>query len=762
MEEKRSAQRDGKEDRIEDRPENTREEGRAEDKEAEPADLQKERRHLAETIELAGMWLIRAEDANERSRQDIADLKKELREETSHGFSNLYASDDFEAMAELAQYAAPINDKLVRYDEVEREITRLHKVMLAPYFARIDFRFEGEEDYERIYIGRSALKEAKGYEMAVYDWRSPIAGMFYRYVTGPASYEAPQGTIRGDINKKRQYEIRDGQLAYYFDADVQIVDEFLKQMLSGNASPKMKTVVETIQKEQDVVIRDLTSDLVMVQGVAGSGKTSIALHRAAYLMYQGLSERLGANNILIISPNTLFEQYISEVLPELGEEDVASLVFGDIMKEALPGIQIQTRNEFYDRMITGKGAGAFIKRSMEYKSSGDFIALLDRLIADIPKRFIPYTDVRYEGVLILTAREVEDKVCAGLDVTPIGRKVRLIQDYIVEQIAYLRRRRVSQEEADTIRKETLSFLHLDLVRIYRRLFLDEAYFRFLSKGMTLPADIGAIIAHTKKNLSGERLFYDDAVALTYLKMRVDGTDAYRNIKQVVIDEAQDYYPIQYETYRCMFPGAKFTILGDINQTLDKEENIGFYRMIAESLGRKKASLVTLRKSFRCTKEILAFSEQFLEGFPATESFNRSGEAPEVISVPDMDTLLSRILSETAVCREKGYASVGLICKNRAHAQRIYEGLRDRLDLTLVGDGRTREIGGVFAIPVYMSKGLEFDAVLIVDGDERTYRSADDKKLLYVASTRALHRLTYLCVGRPARWVGTGTAVTSGE
>ena len=215
------------------------------------------------------------------------------------------------------------------------------------------------------------------YDMFVYDWRSPIASVFYRFVTGQAFYDAPVGRITGEVSLKRQYEINKGVLEYFFDADVQIVDEFLRKLLSQNNSSKMKTIVETIQKEQDIVIRDMENDLMMVQGVAGSGKTSIALHRAAYLMYQGLSTKLSANNIIIISPNTIFEQYISNVIPELGEDNVVSVVFEEMLAVILQNQQIQSRNQFLENLITSTGYRNIIKNSIEFKTSRQFMEILN-------------------------------------------------------------------------------------------------------------------------------------------------------------------------------------------------------------------------------------------------------------------------------------------------------------------------------------------------------------------------------------------------
>ena len=303
----------------------------AENKQAETA---YEEERLRQTIAIAKEQLEQARKSAEEKKAEIIEAKKEMRENTVHGILNLWSSEDFEALAELNQYANPVVDKIVGYEEEENKIFLLENMVKSPYFARIDFQFEGEEEYEQIYIGHSSLKKDAYQEMYVYDWRSPIASVFYRFMTGEAFYEAPGGRINGRLRLKRQYEIKNGVLEYFFDADVQVIDEFLRQLLSQNTSAKMKSIVETIQKKQDIVIRDMENDLLMVQGVAGSGKTSIALHRAAYLMYQGLQSRLSANNIMILSPNTVFEQYISNVLPELGESNVVSAVFEDILEKS--------------------------------------------------------------------------------------------------------------------------------------------------------------------------------------------------------------------------------------------------------------------------------------------------------------------------------------------------------------------------------------------------------------------------------------------
>jgi DNA helicase-2/ATP-dependent DNA helicase PcrA len=640
----------------------------------------------------------------------------------------------------------PVVDKIADYEAVENNIRLLENLIKSPYFARIDFKYEDEEQAEPIYIGRTSLKKDNSYERFVHDWRSPIASVFYRFVTGPVYYDAPVGRITGEVNLKRQYEIHNSMMEYFFDADVQIVDEFLRILLSQNTSPKMKTIVETIQKEQDIVIRDMENDLMMVQGVAGSGKTSIALHRAAYLMYQGLSTKLSANNIIIISPNTLFEQYISSVLPELGENNVVSMIFEELLSLVLEKERIQSRNQFLECLITSTGHRNIIKSSIEFKTSMLFKEILSRFIDDLPNRWIEFEDIHYENKLIISKEQIRDIVLRRGDV-PLNVKLKQLEEYILELVRESTEERISRSERMIILKNILKFTELKVENLYYRLFHDKAYFLGLAKELTLSIDIDDIIEYTQENLNSRNLHYDDAIALTYLKLKLFGTtNEYRNIKQVVIDEAQDYYPLQYEIFNMQFPNSKFTILGDMNQTLEKQEDISLYEQIGKILNKRKASLITMDKSFRCTNEILQFGLKFIDQNPEIKSFNRKGEEPQIHTASDQADLNDMIITEVQICQELGYRTIGLICKSEKSAQSLYHSLKDSLEVTLIKNESSTDLQGVFIIPVYLSKGLEFDAVLICDTDAVTYHTKDDKKYLYIACTRALHRLNLFCKG----------------
>ena len=720
-----------------------------------------EETHLREILEEAERQLKQAHEAVERKETELQELKREIRENTEHGAADLSTTDGFEALVELNQSIAPVTNLVADYDETMRKIHRLNNLIKCPYFARIDFCFEGEEIPEQIYIGKTSLTGEKAVEIYVYDWRSPIASVFYRFMTEEAFYDAPAGRITGRVELKRQYEIRDSRLLYFFDTDRSINDEILKQLLSKNTSPKMKTIVETIQKEQDIVIRNLESDLLMIQGVAGSGKTSIALHRAAYLMYQGLQSRLAANNILILSPNSTFEPYISEVLPELGEENAVSMVFEDILRsllgekvmwKAAPGQEesgngqtgvgrIQTQREFLENAVANGAWGDYMKKSMRYKTSEAFLGLLDRFAEQIPLRQMAFQDVYHEGNRIAEKEELRRRAMQRPE-TPLAVRLEQLTARVLED-AFGNRKGAGEEKARVL-EEIQRFTRLNLYELYKSFWSDGANFQGAdSQGVE---ELEEIRSGTLENLEGDCLYFDDAVPVLYLYLKLHGCNDYRNIRQVIIDEAQDYYPLQFEILRILFPNARYTVLGDINQTLSKQEDGSFYEQVRRILKKKKSSLVTLNKSFRCTNEILQFSLQFIQEKPQIESFNRSGEAVEVRAFRTRRDYLAGILKEMENCKEKGYGTICLLCKTEEGCQRLFRELGSRAELRMAGDDGVEGLKGCFILPSYMAKGLEFDAVLICDGDSDTYQTGDDRKLLYIECTRALHRLSLFCQG----------------
>lgn len=731
-----------------------------------------EEERLKKTISLAKEQLSALRAKREEKEDEIVYLKKEMTEVTAHSIPNLWSTDNFYDLVQLSQYANSVSDKAAGHDHESNKIMTLERIIDSPYFARIDFKFDNKDAAENIYIGLSTLLDEQTYKIYVYDWRSPVASVFYRFTTGKVSYEAPAGTIHGEVSLKRQYEIKDGKLEYFFDADIQIIDEFLRLLLSKNASPSMKSIVETIQRDQDIIIRDMETDLLMVQGVAGSGKTSVALHRAAYLMYKGLSSNLSSNDIVIISPNTLFERYISNVLPELGENNVDTVLFEQILRSVLKTEDIQSRNEYLECLLTSgdKKYRDLLKSSMEFKCSDKFTGILKRFITELPNKRIEFSDVYYDGKHIETRQLLKMKLLKQNKGALLAFRLEQLEKSITESIHEKRKMRmkklrgiISRQpvhvfeaeevarmlsilESTALIKNIRKFTRLDCFSLYKELFADKNSFYRLAKGIKLPDNIEEIINFTLKNLEKDRLQYDDALALVFLNLKTKGYTDYAGIKQVVIDEAQDYHPIHFEILNALFSKARFTVLGDVNQTIGKHEDISLYDRLRNILNRKKSALVTLDKSFRCTSEILAFSSQFLDSKSGIRSFSRSGDVPKVIAAGSPSALDDLIIEEISTCQEKGYRSIALVCKTEQDSISLHERLKSRTDIRLVKSGTVIDLSGVFIIPVYMAKGLEFDAVLLCDVDNRHYNSEDDKNLLYIACTRALHRLNLFYTG----------------
>ncbi len=411
-----------------------------------------------------------------------------------------------------------------------------------------------------------------------------------------------------------------------------------------------------------------------------------------------------SNKIMIVSPNAVFEQYISNVLPELGENNVVSVVFEDILHTLLKGRKIQSKNAFLENIIAHSRSKELDKKSIEWKTSKLFSELLDRFLNDIPQQWIVFDDVYYEGTCVVSKQTLKDKI-SGRTETPLGIKLEQLEDYVLELIFGTGKGQGHKAEKNAVKQELQKFIKLDVVKLYKILFNNEAYFYSLLQCPKPSEDIKQIREYTKANLETDYLHYDDAIAIAYLSLKIYGTNEYKNIRQIVIDKAQDYYPLQYEIFELLFPDAKFTILGDIKQTLSKKEDISFYEQIQTILNRKKSSLIMLNKSFRCTNEISNFSLKFMEQHPQIKSFNRNGDNPEALIADDSEVLIDKIVEEVKLCREKGLQSIGLTCKTEYNSVRLFNKIKHRLDVQLIKNGSVSELqGGVCHSGIY-GKGI---------------------------------------------------------
>jgi DNA helicase-2/ATP-dependent DNA helicase PcrA len=669
----------------------------------------------------------RAEALKNRAENEAAvlALKREFREETSHAVYGLYAAPNFHDLVNLSQAAQPVMEKINAFESEEHKARQLEKTIDAPYFARIDFSFaETPDDLEKIYIGRSSLRAGRGFDILVHDWRSPVGGVYYRFGVGPAYYETPGGRVSGTVALKRQYEIRGGELKYFFDADVQVYDDYFRRLLSRRATPQMRAIIETIQRDQDAAIRDGEHELLMVQGAAGSGKTSVALHRVAWLLYRDAAAGLTARHILILAPSAVFEEYVARVLPELGEINVFTAVFEEllteILREALPGVSVRSRYLSLEESMSADEPASGARRSLALKNSPRWTETLKEFLRRQPP-------------------EEDADACRGPEYdsdSPLNDPDRPPPPRFKDKPG----------KHDPRPKQALA--------LYRALAADREYWR---PGGGEWEEARRFTAETLGDISREGLRYEDALTLAYLHARTAGCTAFYHIRQIVIDEAQDYGDLHFELLRLLFPAARFTVLGDTDQSLERKTDAGVYDVIAAALKRRSSALVRLEQSFRSTAEIIAFSERFREADAPVRHVGRHGSAPVVCAAPDIDALAALALREVEANREKGCQTIALLCKTGEEAARWQRRLRTtepaiRLIAGAESAAAERSLEGATVMPIYLAKGLEFDAVVVLSADRRTFHTPDDKRLLYIACTRALHHLTLLYTGEKAAWI----------
>ncbi|GAB6181328.1 AAA family ATPase [Desulfotomaculum defluvii] len=732
--------------------------------------LRDESLYLEKVLDLIRAELNKENDVLVYKKNELIQARRDMWENTGH------APGDFTKLTEMNQYLAGVNDRTANYLETSKQIERYRKILPSPYFGRFDFIEEGFYQFEKIYVGLTTLLDPETENVYVYDWRAPISSIYYRYEQGPATYEAPVGLITGEVILKRQYKIQDSQLKYFFDCSIPINDGVLQEILGHNASPKMRTIVETIQREQDLIIRDLENELLIVQGVAGSGKTSIALHRIAFLLYNGLHSGLDSHNMIIISPNATFSNYISSVLPELGEENVRQTTFYEIVQSALGDrFRLENRESQLESIIQLQGSekGKAREKNLAFKGSRVFHQILERLLWHFQHRLIPFEDIYFNGVLLETRQQLKNRLLNDKTGLPLAKKLLRLESIVLDKVRPLRKLRLARieelvaqsegheleiksfsrllsiKEAKLFRERLQRFTRVDYWQLYNLLFQDHALFYRLARGLQLPEGIEQILSTTAAKLQKGEVLYEDCAPLLYLKLKIEGGNYFSDIKQVVIDEAQDYYPLQYEIFKLLFDvTANYTFLGDVNQIIEKNQAGAFYDEVALIMQKQRTIKLSLHKSYRSSYEINMFCKKLLgEELPQFISFERHGEAPRVVAVQNVEEMDRVILEDAKNYLTQRYETIALVCKGQQEATDVYERLKSKIKLTLIQpmDGQVEK--GVMVIPSYIAKGLEFDVVLVINTNRQNYHTSFDRQLLYIACTRAQHRLVLYYTGQ---------------
>ncbi|MDI6619462.1 MAG: RNA polymerase recycling motor HelD [Clostridiales bacterium] len=695
---------------------------------------------------------------NDKFKNELIDTQKEMRENVTIAPSSLY---DIDGIAQAWQYQTEIKREARAYKFTFVQSERLKKMLYFPYFGRIDFMEDGEKLTEQIYIGIGNLIDEDKKECLIYDWRAPVSSMFYDYETGRASYECPDGLIEGDLTLKRQYKISNGKIDYMFDSNLKIDDEILQEILAKSVDNKMKTIVMTIQREQNKAIRDDNHQLLIVQGPAGSGKTSIALHRIAYLLYKH-RKNVGAKNIVIFSPNQIFNDYISDVLPQLGEENMYQTTFMEYAEKVLQdAVKIEDMNGQMEYLLCCPNENKYKYRiqSIKLKASKHFLDILKNYAGYLENMDYNFKDIAYKGKVIISGEEINTLFHRDYAYFPVEVRMKkikrriffLLKPYERERIKEIRERMknsaqyYSEDEIKfgSVRNVIKEFRPLkDNAREMTAISFYDAYIKLFENRQFFAGcpmqDYEEMKHITISSISQGKINYEDVAPLIYLKNTLDGKFKRSLIKYMVIDEAQDYTPVQIEVLKQSFGSANITILGDMDQSINPYMNIEKYEYIPEIFKDKSKIMINLSKSYRSTEEITTFSRRILTGRIDADFINRHGDKPVVYKLCDDDNLYDLLASDIKRLLSGGYKSIALICRTAARTDDLYKHIKDKINIGIIRNDDEEYRKGVVAIPSYLSKGLEFDAVIVPDAE--SYCGENERRLFYTVCTRALHEL----------------------
>ena len=582
-------------------------------------------------------------------------------------------------------------------------LQRLFRIQNKPYFGSIRFKEEGSEEEDNIYIGITHVEDKLDYY--VHDWRSPICSMFYDYETGPASYKAPSGIIKGNIIKKRQYIIEDAELKHIFDNDLNISDSLLQEVLAEESSDKMKNIVNTIQEEQNKVIRNTEDKNLIVEGIAGSGKTSVALHRIAFLLYR--IPNLTSSNVVVFTPNKVFSEYISNVLPELGEDNTYDMTFYDLLCQNINEYKdIENFTDFISRYYKGNVDNYDM---VKYKQSDEIIKDIDNYINNLLSTIKFNDKLEYDDFIEIDTEELNNMLNYKYNRFPLFERIKEISKRIASN-----NYEGSTKNASSIEKKLKELLNikLDLKDIFNNFYQSE-YSKY------------------KDKVNDKYLYYEDACIFLYIKSLLVGFNTNHVIKEIVIDEAQDYNKLQYLIIKKTFKTSNYTILGDTNQTINpyyKYDSLEELTSIFES-----SKYITLTKTYRSTGKIIDYTNKIL-GLNHVTAI-RNDKASDIIfrnNITKNDFLTDiNNLKNTS-------KSIAIITKNDKEAEEVYNMLKDDLDIMLI-DGFGHIKRDLVVVPSYVAKGLEFDSVIIYTDKDNKYQEKD-KYLFYVECTRAQHNL----------------------
>lgn len=760
-------------------------------------ELQKEQKRLDEVMKTILQQINSIEVDTSKRKEEVIHIRKHFWDDLK---VNMDTFDDYlETIIGLRQQAQDLSVSQSTHKHASIRLATLHRMKDVPYFGRIDFLEEGTTGSEQIYIGTSTLTDPTGENFLIYDWRAPISSIYYDYPPGPAEYSTPGGIVRGEMKKKYQYIIQNGVIQSMFDTSLTIGDEILQQVLGSGTNKHMRSIVATIQQEQNRIIRHDRGRLLIVQGAAGSGKTSAALQRIAYLLYK-YRDRLTADQIILFSPNTMFNSYVSNVLPELGEENMQQVTFQEYLDHRLSkSFHVEDPYEQLEYLLTAEDDSFYKIRNanIRFKASLHFFETIKKYRESLEVSGMKFRSVRFRGKTIASTKEISERFYREDTSSRFHTRIEKLKDWLNQLLdeveknelnkpwvqdeiellskedyqkvyAYLEKkhgftedsfddyekenkllsRMVVRKKLKPLRRWVKALLFIDIKKTYQQLFENPLTIRQWNEG-EVPEEWENICLLTRNMLSEGKLYYEDATPFLLLKELIQGFQTNTMIKHMLVDEAQDYSPFQFEFLKQLFPSAKMTVLGDFNQAIfaHASERADF-QSLTSLYGPDETESIILSQSYRSTRQIIEFTREMVPEGDQIKAFNRNGEKPVLTKVSNHVQLHEKLKAKVQELQDRHYNSIAIICKSEKESISAYESLSSLVPCKLVKRGTIEYEQGVIVIPAYLAKGIEFDAVIIYDASADVYATESLRRLFYTACTRAMHYLQIYSVGEP--------------
>ena len=717
-------------------------------------EIKQEKEYLLKVVDIL-------EDEIQNYDTRVKSLSNNIQEQMSYAWDKTNRLSDTEFIYAVAN----IQKRSVYAENANKKVNSYRKMLNNAYFARIDFD-DGEEVLP-VYIGIASLQQ--GDDFYVYDWRAPISSMFYNSEVGKSSYTISTGDkITGNITLKRQYKISGREIKEVFDTDMQIIDSVLKQMLAKNATNKMKNIVNTIQKEQNEIIRKNDVDLLIVQGPAGSGKTSIAMHKIAYLLYSE-RDKINNSNVMILSPNDIFNNYISDVLPDIGEDNVCQATYYEFAKAYITEFSISSKIEDAYEVVYASDKEQSKNKYNELKFKFD--PIYTNILSD-------YIELNKIELLGLEPIEIAEEIIMDLDemskiakrIPANGESLYIRGKKIIERIFLTANMKTKKQlTLEKLKKQALENLVKVKIKIgglFKQLYSDKAEFISFVKSEFEKYDradefddfnFDYIFETTAENLANDHLEFQDVTPFMFLKSRIIGISANKNIKYVLIDEAQDYSIAQYKILSMLFKNSNITLLGDVNQSILPFNQTDSYDEIAKTIKVYKPNITSneceLSKTYRSTFEINEYAKRVI---PSRNTYTQIDRHGDEIVIHKQDEFNPAEIVENAIKLKNSYNTVAIICKNIEETL-LYNQVISSPEYTnkfrvVTKNDNVFVEEKIMIIPSYLAKGLEFDAVIVSNASAEQYAESE-RNLFYVVLTRALHKLEIYHTGDYTTLVG---------